>query len=264
MKNNRKAVEARQRDILDYVRSQGTARVEDIARLFQISTMTVRRDLQLLEQEQLLKRTHGGAISLEQERKENRGDVTFCRERISAYTAQFIEDGERIFINGSRTALGVLKYLGEKKVSVYTNNGWAVMEEYPPWVEVHFTGGKLCEHIMIGEYVVRNILGITANRTLIGCAAVYDDGQFRYDIPTEIGINEAMISRTKNQLFILADHTKLQRKEERVQAYGSCIYNRPCTLITDELANPEIVERLRSFGIEVLVVPLSDEALIGR
>ena len=258
MKNNRKAVETRQKEILQYVYEKGSARVEEIAGIFQISTMTVRRDLQMMEDEKLLRRIHGGAVSLEQEKKENTTDVAYCREKIAAYAARFISDKDRLFINGSKTALSILKYLGGKRVSAYTNNGWAIKEKYPADVEVRLLGGKLFEYIMVGEYVVRNILELTADRTIMGCAAVYDDGQFRYDIPTEIGISEAMISRTKKQLFILADHTKLQKKEERVQAYGSCIFSRPCTLITDELADPDVVESLRNLGTEVLLVPVKE------
>ena len=256
MKNSRQDVQTRQMNILNMVRQRGEVRVEDIAKEFQISTMTVRRDLQILDEENLLRRTHGGAISFEKEKRNSTEDVLLCRERISAFAAQFVEDGETLFINGSRTALGILKYLEGKTVTAYTNNGWAFSEDYPRNVTVHFTGGERYAHIMIGEAVVRSILETSADRTIVGCAAVYDDGQFRYDIPTEIGINEAMIGRTGKQLYVLADHTKLQRKEDRVHAYGSCSYNRPCKLITDELADPEIVKRLKGMGIEVQLVPL--------
>ena len=53
MKNNRKAVDERQLKILNLVRSKGEAKVEELAEIFQISMMTVRRDLQFLEQQKL-------------------------------------------------------------------------------------------------------------------------------------------------------------------------------------------------------------------
>lgn len=96
---------------------------------------------------------------------------------------------------------------------------------------------------------------MTADKTFLGCAAVYEDGEFRYDIPTEIGINEAMIARTSKELYILADFTKLRKREAQMNSYGSCAYERPCTLITDDNANRMVVEKIRKQGINVIVVP---------
>ena len=259
MKQSRKTVETRQRNILNMVREKGEVKVEDIASEYGISQMTVRRDLQLLEQKQLLQRTHGGALSLEKSRSLNLVDSSssIYRERISAYAATLLSDGDTIFINGSRTALDMLKYVKDKRISVYTNNGWAIGERYPEGISIHFTGGDMRGRVMVGNYVMKNLLEMSADKTFIGCAAVYDDGEFRYDIPTEIGINEAMISRTKDSFYVLADHTKFSRSDERENLYGSSIYEPPVNLITDEMSDAGIIERLKAYGINVIVVPVS-------
>lgn len=257
MKNNRKAVEERHLKILNMIRERGEVKVEELAKAFQISPMTVRRDMQYLEEEKLISRIHGGAVSLEKANMLLSQDekIAICRERISEYAARFIDDGDTLFINGSRTALNMLKYAGDKKVLVYTNNCWGIGEKYPDEVTIRFTGGEVRSNVMVGEYVMRNLLSMTADKTFLGCAAVYDDGEFRYDIPTEIGINEAMISRTKKALYVLADHTKIKRREALGNVYGSCVYEQSCTLITDDNANPAVVEQLRRFGIHVILVP---------
>ena len=257
MKNNRKAVEERHLKILNMIRERGEVKVEELAELFQISPMTVRRDMQYLEEEKLISRIHGGAVSLEKANMLLSQDekISLCRERISEYASRFIDDGDTLFINGSRTALNMLKYAENKKVMVYTNNCWGIGEKYPDDVTIRFTGGEVRSNVMVGEYVMRNPLSMTADKTFLGCAAVYDDGEFRYDIPTEIGINEAMISRTKKALYVLADHTKIKRREALGNVYGSCVYEQSCTLITDDNANPAVVEQLRRFGIHVILVP---------
>ncbi|MCI9659124.1 MAG: DeoR/GlpR transcriptional regulator [Lachnospiraceae bacterium] len=257
MKNNRKAVEERHLKILNMIRERGEVKVEELAELFQISPMTVRRDMQYLEEEKLISRIHGGAVSLEKANMLLSQDekISLCRERISEYASRFIDDGDTLFINGSRTALNMLKYAENKKVMVYTNNCWGIGEKYPDDVTIRFTGGEVRSNVMVGEYVMRNLLSMTADKTFLGCAAVYDDGEFRYDIPTEIGINEAMISRTKKALYVLADHTKIKRREALGNVYGSCVYEQSCTLITDDNANPAVVEQLRRFGIHVILVP---------
>ena len=181
--------------------------------------------------------------------------IALCRDRISEYASRFMDDGDTLFINGSRTALNMLKYAGGKKIMVYTNNCWGIGETYPDNVTIRFTGGEVRSNVMVGEYVMRNLLSMTADKTFLGCAAVYDDGEFRYDIPTEIGINEAMISRTKKALYVLADHTKIRRREASGNTYGSCAYEQSCTLVTDDHANPAVVEQLRRCGIRVILVP---------
>ncbi|WWR15790.1 DeoR/GlpR family DNA-binding transcription regulator [Lachnospiraceae bacterium JLR.KK008] len=257
MKNNRKAVDERQLRILNLVRERGEVKVEELAKTFQISLMTVRRDLQLLEQEKLLSRVHGGAVSIEKAHAMISQDekIAMCRDKISEYASRFIDDGDTLFINGSRTALNMLRFVVGKKVSVYTNNCWGIGAKYPEDVTIRFTGGEVRSNVMVGEYVMRNLLSMTADKTFLGCAAVYEDGEFRYDIPTEIGINEAMISRTSKELYILADHTKIQKRETLENTYGSCAYDCPCTLITDDNASMIVVEKLRRYGIKVILVP---------
>ncbi|MCR5162091.1 MAG: DeoR/GlpR family DNA-binding transcription regulator [Lachnospiraceae bacterium] len=258
MKNNRKAVEERQNQILNLVLERGGITVEEAANRFGISLMTVRRDLQTLEDQRKLKRTHGGAVPPGKDMavSADAGDIDFCRAKISEYASRFIADGDVIFINGSRTALDMLHYVREKRVTVYTNNGWALGSNFPESVTIHITGGEVRNNIMIGEYVVRNLLSISADKVFLGCAAVYEDGEFRYDIPTEIGINEAMIGRATGDLYILADHSKVSRRNEFESTYGSCIYERPVILITDEKANAAVVEKLRKSGMKVIQVPL--------
>ncbi len=181
--------------------------------------------------------------------------IAYCRDCISRYAARFAGDGETLFINGSRTALHLLHYTGDKRLMVYTNNCWAMEEAFPEGVSVRYTGGEVRNHVMVGEYVMRNLLSLEADNSFIGCAAVYEDGEFRYDIPTEIGINELLMSRTKKKVYILADHSKLRRRDEKNNIYGSCSYDSPVTLITDDNADRQIVEKLESAGIEVLIVP---------
>ena len=239
------------------IQEKGELTVEDIAEIFGVSTMTVRRDLQFMEERKMIYRVHGGAVALDKMSDVkilifNAPSVIY-RERISKYAAQFISDGDRLFINGSRIALNMLRYVGDRRVFVYTNNGWAVEEKYPPNVTVCLTGGELKNHVMVGDYVMRNLLSVNVDKIFVGCAAVYDDGEFRYDIPTEIGINESMVSRTDHIMYVLADHTKLQKRETRETFYGSSSYDRKIVLVTDDKANPDIVEKLRNRNIEVVI-----------
>ena len=260
MKRDRKSVDDRQMNILNTIREKGDISVEELAEKCQVSLMTIRRDLASLDEKGMIRRYHGGATAVDQ-----RGPITpeeetaLCRREIARYAAEFIEDGDSLFINGSATALGVLEYTGEKKIKVMTNNARAITMPHANGISLALTGGELREHVMVGDYVMQNLLRLEADKTFIGCAAVYDDGEFSYNIPTEIGINESMIARTKGELFILADHTKIRKRKDLTQQYGSCIYDCPVTLITDEMADPECIDSLRKVLSNVVVISIPRE-----
>lgn len=127
MKRDRKSVDDRQSKILALIQEQGEAKVEDLAHTFDISLMTVRRDLQFLEEQHLIRRFYGGASSLPRQHSMTRAEeIAMYRELISKYAARFVESGDSLFINGSQTALNLLQYVENKTISVFTNNGYAL------------------------------------------------------------------------------------------------------------------------------------------
>ena len=257
MKNNRRAVDDRQKELLNMVLSQGEISVEELAERLLVSEMTVRRDLAVLSERGLLVRRPGSAASIPAAEKLSKfkPDVLECRNAISVYAASLVNDGEKIFINGSRTALNLLNYFGNKKLRVITNNGWALDGKYPENVLLRLLGGYVYEHILVGEYAVESLIGLSADKLFVGCAAVYWDGKFRYDIPTEIGINEMMVSRTEGDIYVLADHSKLRDRDDAM-IYGCFRYPVPVTLVTDEKADPNILRQLRSTGLRILIVSM--------
>lgn len=259
MKRDQSSVERRRTQILKMIREQEEVKVEQLAKEFGLSFMTVRRDLQYLEDRNLISRFYGGATANPVHRcMSEEEEVQLYRRLIGRFAASKVNSGETIFVNGSLTALGLLEHVNGQNVHVITNNGMVVGQQYPKGIHVTVTGGELRGHVMVGDYVMRNLLNATADKTFIGCAAVTAHGEFCYDIPTEIGINEVMIARTTKELYILADHTKIQNANANETGYGSCSYERELTLITDEKADPVTVERLRKSGMKVYQVGIDD------
>lgn len=241
------------------IRKYESIKVEDLAEKFDLSTMTVRRDLQYLEDRNLIKRFHGGAeVNPAYQCMTPEEELALYRRLLSRYAATKVNNGDTIFINGSQCALGLMDYMTAQNVHVITNNGKVVDKECGQSVTVTLTGGELRRHIMVGDTVMRCLLDATADKTFIGCTGVTPYGEFSYNIPMEIGINEAMIARTTKDVYILADHTKIVAEDQQRTHYGSCSYERKVTLITDEKADPRAVESLRERGIEVHQVGLND------
>ena len=98
MKKDKKSVDERQQNILRMVLENGEVRSEEIAERFGISLMTVRRDLSYLEEKGHLRRTHGGAATLDEYYNSRRfnSEVSDCRDRISEFASTFVEDGGQI------------------------------------------------------------------------------------------------------------------------------------------------------------------------
>ena len=255
MKRGRQSVEirdARRAKMLSMIRERQKIRVEELASHFDVSLMTVRRDLQALEDKGLIGRFYGGAVpgphipaASEQE------DVGSYRRLIGRYAASLVSEGDRLFINGSSTALDLLDFIEGKTVHVFTNNGLAVRHQFPAGVEVTLSGGTLRGggHIMTGDCAVRNLLMMNAEKAFLGCTGISPDGEILCGIPSELGINETMIAHAE-AYYILADHTKIGK----AGTYASFSLEKPGVIITDELAPAEVVTRLENVGMSVVQV----------
>ena len=255
MKRDRQSVDLRHAEMLAMIRGRQEVLVEELSEAFDISTMTVRRDLQALEEAGKVSRFHGGAVASLNPAADSKGKVAACRQMIARYAASLVGEGETLLINGSNTALGLLDYVGVRKLSVFTNNGLAVGRRFPAGVEVHISGGVLrgAQHILTGDLAMRNLMDVRADRAFLGCTGSSPDGEILGDIPSELGLNETMIEHA-DRYYILADHTKIGR----TSAYASFHLEKKGCVITDEHAPEGIVERLRVAGMEVVQVRMSD------
>lgn len=256
MKRDRQSVNIRHAEMLALIRDRQEVLVDELSQAFGISTMTVRRDLQALEEQGKISRFHGGAtVDVRAVSGDEKDEVEICRQRIARFAASLVEDGDNILINGSNTALGLLDYLEDRRVSVFTNNSMAVRQRYAPGVEVVLSGGMLrgSRHILTGDLAMRNLMDVHARKAFLGCTGISPDGEILCGIPSELGINETMIEHSETY-YILADYTKIGR----TSAYASFHLEKKGCVITDTRAPEDVVRRLRAVGMEVVQVGESD------
>ena len=109
----------RREKILELVAEVGFATVEELGGRFEVSQMTVRRDLQSLEDEGLLRRTHGGATvgnrAGERGFAERSAEALPEKRAIGRVAAGLVEDGQTIVLDAGTTALEVARQLTGKK-----------------------------------------------------------------------------------------------------------------------------------------------------
>lgn len=121
--------EERQRLILIKLKSLGRVFVKELAEEFQVSIDTIRRDLTVMEENGLLKRTHGGAVLLSKVRRFplddqiRYGEGTEHQNAVAKLAISFIEQGDTIFMGGASIHYVLLKYLpGDRDYTVITNS----------------------------------------------------------------------------------------------------------------------------------------------
>lgn len=257
MKRERTFVDKRRNSILETMFESPKVRVEELAEMFDVSPITIRRDLQVLEDQNKLVRFYGGAainqeVSVSAEEKE----IQLYRTLIAKYAATLVEDGDSLFINTSTNALEILQYVNKSNVTVITNNGKAIYTEHPSGVNVILTGGELRypKEAMVGEFAERNLQNVFAKKAFIGCTGISPEGGITTENANEVSLNELMIRRVTGITYILADHTKIGRNS----SFRTCEIEKITHLITDEKAPKDILEELKEKGVQIHQVKKAD------
>ncbi|KAB7709198.1 DUF977 family protein [Bacillus aerolatus] len=214
--------EERKKRIIGLIENQGQVKVNDLAKKFDVSTETVRRYLEELENEKKLKKVYGGAVKMESETTE---PSMFEREilrieekkRIGRKAASFIKEGEVIFIDeGSTTLQMVLSLKDLSDVTVITNSFplAAILMDYENKQlfkgEIIFLGGHIrSKHFRAsGSLAERMAKEFYVNKAFIAIDGIHpESGITSFDLEkcllSKIYINNA------NETFVLADHSKL-------------------------------------------------------
>lgn len=207
----------RQRKILEALHDDGLVEVEELARTFDVSLMTIRRDLATLESGGYLVRTHGGAV------KSSAIDAMFSferrihrhrkeKERICREAARLVNPGDVIFIDCGTTLFRLARFLkGIEPLRIITNSLPIVSElSTDDSVLVTLTGGDLVpdRKALYGRVAEEMIGSVHADKAFIGADGVAaSSGLTSYD-EKEAGISSRM-AESADQVFLLCDSSKI-------------------------------------------------------
>lgn len=248
MKREKAYVDGRRQKILGLLRENPRLRADELAELLEVSVVTIRRDLRVLEEEKQVTRFYGGA-RVTKDLSEDEDRVTVCRNLIARYAASLVEDGDTIFINTSRNALELISYVKSCNVTVITNNGKAINHEKADGVSIILTGGELRypKEAMVGDFALRNLQNIFAKKAFVGCSGISVKTGMTTEIANEVNVNQLMIEHATQEVYILADHTKIGHSS----SFISCDIGKVQHLITDEFAPEEELEQMRMRGVRI-------------
>ncbi|WP_219416284.1 DeoR/GlpR family DNA-binding transcription regulator [Pseudonocardia nigra] len=251
--------------ILDRLAEQGRVDVEEIANDLGVSAATVRRDFDALAAQQLLTRTHGGAVSngtaydlpMRYRSQRHASD----KKRIAEAAAELVHPGMIVGVNGGTTTTEVARTLaarpdlvgGERQALTVVTNALNIANELTVrgHVKIVATGGvaRPQSYELIGPLATRTLEGIALDVAFLGVDAldVRDGAAAHHE--DEANVNRLLAQRA-GQVVVVTDSSKLGRR-----AFARiCSTDEIDLLVTDRDAPVDVVAGLRSAGVDVRLV----------
>lgn len=252
------AIEDRQQQIVNHLKVNQFATVADLIDLVNYSEATVKRDLVLLEDSGLIRRTRGGAMIIDNKKidvpylmKVTRLNEEDNKQYIADVAATLVKDDMVIFVDSSTTSLHLIKNLSKfDGLQVITNGVLtaAMLSEFTT-AHVSVLGGSIVPKraTINGSKAYNDILTYNADMAFIGCRGLdFDHGV------TETHEGEALIKkafrRQANHVVVLATEDKLDHK----YMYQAIACHEIDYLITEKPVLAEKMEKLNHHHIKCL------------
>ena len=239
------------------VATKGTVDVVALAERFSVSTATIRRDLDTLEQQRLVSRTHGGAAKHEAFNDLPLGYKTAQdlaeKRRIAECAMQFLDGARVIGLTGGTTLTEFARLLVDRDgITVVTNAlNVAIDLVSSPGLRVFAAGGEVrsSSNEAVGPNAEAFLSSYNIDVAFLGVDGVdAEAGCTNYD-PSGAAVNAALHRRGRTKI-VLADATKI----ERVALAPVCSMSEVDVLITDSRAPEEALDQIRSHGCRVIAV----------
>lgn len=244
--------------IREILSAQRTVSATELARVLGVTGATIRRDLEALEQEGLLVRSHGGAVSRASSTA-YQGSYDYLlhvneteKQAIAREAAKLILDGDTVFLEGSTTVFELARCIQRRsRLTVVTNSPAIVVQfQHSPGVSVISTGGYLHKDTLYlqGVWTRRVLAEIRLDKAVLGVTGIDPEfGMSTADHP-EAEIKQLLL-RAARQRIALGDHTKFGRQNFAFVAPVTDID----ILVTDSGVEQKYVEQLRDKGIQVII-----------
>jgi len=205
--------------IIQLLETSSFISVTKLSQIFDVSEMTIRRDLNQLEKDDLVKRVFGGVVSKETSTEEpsyNEREQKAKEEKsyIANLASDFVIDNTIIGVDCGSTCVELVKYLMNRKLTIVTNS-LRIMELCmdAPDINVIVPPGKLrkSEGSLIGSQTVKFFDDIHLDQSFIGVGGVdIDFGCSDYSFE-DVEVKRAMIN-CSDEILVLADINKLGKK----------------------------------------------------
>ena len=243
-------------EILEIARREGKVTVEGLARHFDVTLQTIRRDLAELAEAGRLERVHGGAVLPSgtanigyEERRRLNGEVKAAMGRACA--ALIPPDCAVFLAIGTSTEAVARELLRHHNLLAVTNNvNVAQILLANPEAQVILSGGTIrrSDGGVVGPLAMQAIRQFKFDVAVIGCSGLDEEGDLLdFDIQ-EVGVSQTLLAQSR-RVVLVADHSKFQRHAPvRVASL-----EKVGTFVTDRPLSPALAAKCRDWGTEVVV-----------
>jgi len=246
----------RRTKILEMIREDGHAKVQDLCRTFNVTDVTIRQDLEILEQEGYIQREYGGAflknvglfaknISLS-----NQSNMV-AKQEIALKAVKYIKEGDSIILDSGSTTTEISRLLGDyKTLNVITNSlNIALILGENPGIDLIVTGGefKAPTLSLTGQKAADFFHNIHVDKLFLATAGISPDLGLTYPSISDLVVKQAMVD-SSDVTYLVADSSKI----------GKCAFANlgPVSIIdyfiTDNSITQEQVKLLQDSNIKLL------------
>ena len=250
------ALNQRRTEILNLIQEDGHAKVQKLSKIFKVSEVTIRQDLEELENLGYIQREHGGAFLKDVGSFAKTGQLFNKshmdeKKEIAALAASLVEEGDSIILDSGSTTTELAKLLaGYKNLNVLTNalNIAYILGENPG-INLLVSGGefKAPTLSLTGDIAANLFKGIHVDKLFLATAGISEDFLLTYPSLSDLTVKSAMI-RAASKVYLLADSSKIGSPSFASLGRISLID----TLITDSKIDPAMASRIESLGVKVL------------
>ena len=243
--------------ILEFLQEDGSAKVLDLAKLFKVTEVTIRQDLEKLEKEGLIVRGHGGAF-LKDVTNQVKGFTLSHQENldkkelIAKKSLEFIESGDTIILDSGSTTTEIAKKLkGMKQLTVITNAlNIALMLVAEPGIDVIVTGGEFKPPTLslTGEKAADFFKGLNVQKLFLATAGISLKAGLTYPSISDLVVKKAMIEAAETT-YLVADSTKIGKTALASLGALSLINY----IITDPDIDEKYMQIFRDHEIELII-----------
>lgn len=250
--------EERRRSIVEMLHREGRVLVASLARHFRTSQITIRKDLEVLDNQGLIQRTHGGALPLqsgalldptlrEKEKQHQEEKI-----RIAMAAAKMVEEGQSVLLDSGTTTTAIARALKDiKKLVVITNAINIAAEVAGTNIEVILTGGMLRKNSfsLVGPVAEQGLRQLSADILFLGVDGF--DTQLGLFTPNlfEAQVNRVMVEISRKTVAV-CDSSKFGRRSLCNIMPATAVHH----VITDKNIAKQELQALRDAGIKTTLV----------
>jgi DeoR family fructose operon transcriptional repressor len=247
--------EERKSKILDSLNKNGKVKVCDLSKTYEVSEVTIRRDLQELEEAELIKRVHGGAVlndntKFEPTFSEKIDKLYDEKESVGKLAASMVLDGDTIVLDAGTTTLNIAKYITAKNITVLTNSVDIAFELAKKQnMEVIVTGGTLRweTRALVGPVADTTFKNFRVDKAFIGVNGLCIINGLTTPNIIEANTKREMI-KIARKIIVVCDHTKFNK----VSFAKIVDLDSIDLIITDNQLDDELLEKFKEKDIKII------------